>query len=302
MEKICELGSLIEAHSEREGWCATAIQGLYLTHVTSTRMPRTDLNRPVFCGVAQGAKNVMLNGVVHRYDPSRYMVVSMDLPIVGEIAEASRSKPFLGFSMELNVAEIAQLSVEAGLPQRPDARSERSLYVSPMEEDLLDAVVRLLRLLRKPDQIPVLEPLIRREIYYKLLLSEQGGLLRRLAAENSQASRIAAGVNWLRQNALRTVRMEELARRVNMSPSTMHAWFKAVTTMSPLQYQKQLRLQVARQMLLTDETDAATVAQRVGYESASQFSREYRRLFGEPPVRDIERLRSAMSGSPPGVI
>lgn len=297
VKKIDELARLIDAHSERERWCATAIKGLYLTHLSSTHFPRTDVNKPVFCGVAQGAKNVVLNGKTYRYDPSKYMVVSMNLPVVGEVAEASRARPFLGFSMELDVAEIARLSVEAAVPLRADARGERSLYVSPMDEDLLDAVIRLLRLLKKPEQIPVLEPLIRREIYYKLLLSAHGGLLRRLAAENSQASRIAGGIEWLRKNALRTIRMEELASRVNMSPSTMHTWFKAVTTMSPLQYQKQLRLRMARQMLLTEESDAATVSQKVGYESASQFSREYRRLFGEPPARDIERLRAAMAGN-----
>jgi AraC-like DNA-binding protein len=165
--------------------------------------------------------------------------------------------------------------------------------VSPLDEALLDALVRLVALLRAPADVPVLAPLVRREVFYRLLAGAQGDRLRRVAAGDARARRIAAGLEWLRRHATRPVRMGDLAREVHMSPSTMHAWFKAVTAMTPLQYQKQLRLQEARRLLLAEDLDAAAASRRVGYESPTQFSREYRRMFGAPPMRDVERLRAA---------
>ena len=170
------------------------------------------------------------------------------------------------------------------------------MAVYRLDIDVLDAVLRFTRLLKMPERIPILAPLIRREIFYALLLNDKDGMLRRMAAENSHAQRIAAGVAWLRKNATRSIRMDELAREVHMSTSAMHTWFKAVTNMSPLQFQKHLRLLEARRLLLTDSTDAASVSYQVGYESPSQFSREYRRLFGLPPLQDVERIRTAMLG------
>ncbi len=296
MERIEQLAALIAEMSDRDGAYVTAIPGLYLSRLSTTCAPRNTVDRAIFCVVAQGVKSVLLNNERYVYDRSKYLVVSLDLPLVGEIVEATREKPFLGISMELDFTEIASLILETGLPSRSDPRHQRGLFVSPLDEDLLEALVRLVCLLKKPVQIPILAPLIRREIFYKLLLGEQSGFLHRMTAENSQVRRIAAGLEWLKRNAARPIRMEELAHEVNMSPSTMHSWFKAVTTMSPLQFQKQLRLQEARRMLLSETTDATTVSQRVGYESPSQFNREYRRLFGNPPLRDIERLRSVPEG------
>jgi len=181
---------------------------------------------------------------------------------------------------------------EAGIPHESAPPLRPGLMVGSMDEDLLDAVIRLAELLKKPAQIPILSPLIRREIFYELLLSEQSGLLRRMVADNGKVQRVAAGLAWLRRNIARPIRMEELAREMRMSPSAMHSWFRAVTSMSPLQFQKQLRLQEARRLLLSESIDAGAASRRVGYESASQFSREYRRLFGSPPLRDIERLRT----------
>ena len=293
---IEQLAALIAEMSDRDGSYLTAIPGFYLSRLSTTNAPRHNFASAVFCVVAQGVKSVLLNHERYVYDQSKYLVVSLGLPLVGQIIEATPEEPFLGISMELDFAEIGSLSVEAGLSLESDARNQRSLFVNRLDDELLDAVIRLVCLLKKPAQIPILAPLIRREIFYKLLLSEQGGLLRGMTLENSQARRIAAGIGWLKKNALKPVRMAELALEVNMSPSTMHSWFKAVTTMSPLQFQKQLRLQEARRMLLAETTDAAAVSQRVGYESPSQFSREYRRLFGNPPLRDIERLRSAREG------
>ena len=292
MERIKQLAALIAELSGRDGIYDTAIPGLYLSKLSTTCTPRSTVDRAVFCAVAQGAKSILLNSERRIYGSGKYLLVSLDLPLVGEIMEATREKPFLGISIELDFSEISSLILEAGLPLRSDLRHPQSLFVSPLDEDLLDALIRLTCLLKKPAQIPILAPLIRREIFYKLLLSEQSELLRRIAAGNSQARRIAAGVEWLKKNVAKPISMDELAREVNMSPSTMHSWFKAVTAMSPLQFQKQLRLQEARRILLSETTDATTASQRVGYQSPSQFSREYRRFFGFPPLRDIERLRT----------
>ncbi len=295
MGRIDHLAALIAELSDRDGYYDTAIPGLYLTKLSTTNVPRNTVGSAIFCVVAQGAKSVLLNDEQYVYDASTYLIISLDLPLVGQIVEATPEKPLLCLSMDLDVAEISSLILEAGLPSRSDPYPQRGLSVSSLDEGLLDAVIRLVCLLKAPAHIPILAPLVRREIFYKLLLSEQNGLLRRMAAENGQMRHIAAGMEWLRKNATKPIRMDDLAREVHMSPSTMHAWFKAVTAMSPLQFQKQLRLQEARRILLSETTDATAVSRRVGYESPSQFSREYRRLFGLPPLRDIERLR-AVSG------
>ena len=196
----------------------------------------------------------------------------------------------------LDLEEISSLMREADLPREVAPPLRPGLAVGSMDDDLMDAVIRLSDLLRKPAQIAVLAPLIRREIFYRLLLSEQGGLLRRIAADSGKVQRVAAGLAWLKRNLERHIRMEELAREMQMSPSAMHTWFRAVTSMSPLQYQKQLRLQEARRILLSESLDAGTASRRVGYESASQFSREYRRFFGNPA--DAGHRASPRTGGP----
>lgn len=300
MDRTAELAELIAGMTDRDGAYQTAIPGFYLARMSTHCAPRNSFKQAVFCVVAQGAKSVLLDRKQYLYDRSKYLMVSLDLPLVGQVVEASRKTPFLGISMNLDFAEISVLMLEIGatMPEseRVPSPRERSLFVNPMDEDLLDAVIRLVCLLKKPRQIPILAPMVRREIFYKLLLSEQSGVLRRMAVANSQVQRIASGVEWLKRNLARPIRMDELAREVNMSSSSMHTWFKAVTMLSPLQYQKQLRLQEARRILLSEATDATTASRRVGYESPSQFSREYRRLFGYPPLRDIERLRSWPEG------
>jgi AraC-like DNA-binding protein len=289
------LASLVEELCPREGSHGTEIRGLFLTRSSTTEVPRTSLDSAVFCAVAQGSKSTLLNEKRLIYDRNKYLLVSLDLPLVGQIEEASRSKPFLGFSLVLDFDEIGSLIREVDLPHETAAPLRPGLLIGSMDDELMDAVIRLTRLLKTPAQIPVLAPLVRREIFYKLLLSEQGGLLGRMAADSGKVQRVAGGLAWLKRNLARQIRMEELAREMCMSPSAMHSWFRAVTSMSPLQYQKQLRLQEARRMLLSEPLDAATVSRRVGYESASQFSREYRRFFGAPPMQDIERLRTALA-------
>ena len=282
-----------------DGSHGTAIEGLFLTRYSTTEVPRNTLQTAVFCVVAQGAKSTLLNEQRFLYDPNKYLLVSLDLPLVGQIEEASLAKPFLGMSLVLDFDEISSLMRETPLPHESAPPLRPALMIGTMGEDLLDAVIRLTALLKRPDEIAVLAPLVRREIFYKLLLSEQGGLLRRMATDGGKIQRVAAGLAWLRRNVSRPIRMEELAREMRMSSSGMHSWFRAVTSLSPLQYQKQLRLQEARRILFREALDAATVSRRVGYESPSQFSREYRRFFGFPPMQDMERLRAASDSSQP---
>ena len=291
MEQIEKLAALIAGQTDVDGAYGTAIPGLYLNRRSRACSPRNTLSSAVFCVVAQGSKSVLLDNQRYEYRAGEYLVLSLALPLVGEVMQATPEEPMLCLSMELDFGEISALLLETRISLRSPAPPRPGLHISALDHELMDALVRYMCLLKKPDQIQVMAPLLRREIYYRLLLAGQGGMLHRLAAENGQLQRITTGIEWLRKNARRPIRMEELAKVVNMSASTMHAWFKTVTGMSPLQFQKQLRLQEARQILLTETTDATTAAQRVGYESPSQFSREYRRLFGEPPLRDIERLR-----------
>ena len=200
-----------------------------------------------------------------------------------------RDRPYLGLRLDLDVEAIAELVQDENLPQAARAASSRGLYVNRLSAEMLDAVLRLLRLLSNPDDIPILAPMIKREILYRLLQNGQGTRLRQIALQDSQTQRVAKVIRYLRGNFARSMRMDSIARDVHMSVSSLHHHFKAVTAMSPLQYQKQLRLQEARRLMLLEDIDVAMAAHRVGYESASQFSREYSRFFGAPPLRDRRR-------------
>lgn len=278
------LAALIAQLAPHNGSHSTAISGLYLTRSSTTEAPRNTLNHAVFCIVAQGSKSITLNNRRCLYDPHRYLLVSLDLPLIGRIEQACPTHPFLGISLVLDFPEIAALIAELKLSPKP-APALPGPIVGLLDQDLLDAVTRLTRLLHTPADIPVMAPLIRREIYYRLLTSEHSGLLQRMTGENGQLQRIARALEWLRQNAARPIRMAELARQLHMSTSAMHASFRAVTAMSPLQFQKQLRLQSARDLMFNESLDANTAARRVGYASPSQFSREYARFFGQAPLK-----------------
>ncbi len=250
---------------------------------------------PAFCVIAQGAKEVHLGEERYRYDSRHYLLAAVELPAVSQILEASPERPYLSLRLDLDSTLVASVMLEAGMPSpRRDAASVRALDVSPLETGLLDAAVRLVRLVESsPAETRVLLPLITREIIFRLLAGEQGQRLRQIAMLGGHTDRIARAIERLRNEYDKPLRIENLAREIGMSPSGFHEHFKAVTAMSPLQFQKQLRLQEARRLLLGEDMDAASAAFRVGYEDASQFSREYKRQFGEPPMRDIERLRGA---------
>jgi transcriptional regulator GlxA family with amidase domain len=234
---------------------------------------------------------VTVGDATYVYDPSQYLAVSLEVPAVGHVVEASPDAPYLCLTLRVDPRELAALLIETGRPVPRDDHDGRALFVSAVEAPLLDALLRLVRLLDAPHDIPVLAPLVRRELHYRLLQGEQQGRLAEMAIGDGRLRRVAGAIAWIRAHYAEPLQVEALARRVNMSPSALHAHFSAVAGVSPIQYQKQLRLQEARARLLAGGTTAEAVAYEVGYASASQFSREYARLFGQPPRRDADRMR-----------
>jgi AraC-like DNA-binding protein len=252
---------------------------------------------PALCVVAQGSKTVRLGDETFRYDPAHYLITTMGLPLGWEVIEASPERPYLGFVLALDPSVVTSVIVEAGVPEPREGSCARAVNVSALDANLLDATLRLVRLLDAPRDFNVVAPLITREIVYRLLTSEQGIRMRHVARFGGQSHRMVRAVEKLRENFDQPLRIEDVARELAMSVSGFHAHFKAATSMSPLQFQKQLRLQEARRLMLSENLDAAEAGYRVGYEDASHFSREYKRCFGEPPVRDVERLREVAGAS-----
>lgn len=287
------LVQFIERFTRGDGPVTTAIPGLTLYRVTQPSEPLHCLYEPAIGLVVQGRKKVLLGEETYYYGPSEYLVVSVDLPVIGQVIDASPEVPFLSLRLDLDPKEISALLMDLPTPEPAPPSCPRCLAISGLGELLQDAVLRLLRLLDTPEDIPTLAPLVRREILYRLLRGEQCAQLRQIASSGTQGHRIGRAVNWLRQNFHQPLQIERLANEVNMSTSALHHHFKAMTAMSPLQFQKHLRLQEARRLMLVEALDAASAGGRVGYESPSQFSREYSRLFGAPPLRDIARLRQS---------
>jgi AraC-like DNA-binding protein len=295
-EGLEELATLIEQHTGRDGTHATPITPLSLHRVSAPSEPIAVVCEPALCVITRGRKRVMLADEDYVYDPAHFLLVSVDLPLVGQVVSASPEAPYLSVRIDLDLGQVGEVLLDAEIPGPRVALPGRGLAVSAIDPPLLDAVTRLLRLLESPRDAAFLAPLVLREITYRVLMGEQGPRLRELVAQGGPAPRIAQAIGWLKRNFTEPFRIETIAREVHMSPSTFHQHFKVVTAMSPLQYQKRLRLQEARRLLLGEGLDAAAAGYRVGYESPSQFSREYRRLFGRPPRRDRVSLRMA---SPP---
>lgn len=270
-----------------------AQKGLHLFRSSTPTEPLHGFSRSALCVIAQGSKEVLLGDSRYRYDPAHYLLGTVELPITGQVLEASAERPYLSLLLELDPALVSSVMVEAGHLSSRNQGDVRAIDVSPLDADLLDAVVRLVRLLDSPAEARVLRPLITREIVYRLLMGEQGNRLRHIALLGGHTDRIAEAVERLRRNFNQPLRIESLARELGMSVSGFHHHFKAVTAMSPLQFQKQIRLQEARRLMFGENLDAASAGHRVGYDDASQFSREYKRMFGHPPLRDVERLRQA---------
>jgi len=288
-----ELAGLVVRHCP-SGTVPSAIADLHLSRYEQSTRSMPTLAQPALCILAQGRKEICLGDETYVYDPLHYMVVSVAMPISGALLEASPQNPSLGIRLDIDPAEINSLIAEAGPMGVPSQPSSRGVFIERLDTQMLDALLRLIRLLDTPKDIAVLAPLIRREILYRLLRGQQDARLYEIAMANTQTHRVCQAIQWLNDHFQRPLRIDDLAREVNLSASTLHHRFKAVTSMSPLQYQKQLRLQEARRLMLNDGLEASVAGYRVGYESPSQFSREYSRLYGAPPLRDMARLRSAL--------
>lgn len=274
----------------RDDGSAQPLPGLHL-YRSSTPLERLhSVLEPSLCVIAQGSKEVLLGESRYRYDPLRYLLATVELPRVSQVLEASKEHPYLSLRLELAPALVGAVMVEAGHSPSPGPTDVRAIDVSPLDVDLLDAIVRLVRLLDVPSDAQILMPLITREIVYRLLTGEQGDRLRHLAIMGGYTSPIARAIERLRQDFDQPLRIEQIARELGMSVSGLHHRFKAVTALSPLQFQKRLRLQEARRLMLGEDLDAASAAYRVGYRDASHFNREYKSLFGVPPMRDVHRL------------
>ena len=272
---------------------ATPIPWLTLIRRTAPTEPCPFVYEPSLAVIIAGRKQVTVGDHPFVYDESRFLLTAVDVPVVSQVLEASEAQPYLAMLLKLDLAVTRQLILEYELQAPKGAPAGRGIVTGPATVDVLGACARLIDLLDTPDDMAVLSELIHREILYRLLKSEQGGRLWQLAMAGSQSHRIQKAITWLRHHFAEPLRVDALADVAAMSVSSMHQHFREITAMSPLQFQKHLRLQEARRLMLVDDLDAGSAALRVGYESASQFSREYHRMFGQPPKRDVQLLRSS---------
>ena len=290
-----ELRALIDRHAGR---APLAVGGLLLARADEPEAPSTSVARPVLAIVAQGSKRLTLGDRVHDYGAGQYLVVSVDLPVAGHYTRATPEEPFLACGLALEPAKIASLLLDTGAAPLPRATTTpHGLAVCDAPAELLDAAVRLLRLCDRPGDAPVLAPLIEKEILWRLITGEQGALVRQIGLADSQLTHIGRAIRWIRDHHTETLRIDDLARLAGMSASPFHRHFRAVTALTPIQYQKRIRLQEARLLLMSSAGDVSDVGFAVGYDSASQFSREYRRAFGRPPGQDAVRLRGEVAGA-----
>jgi len=286
-----ELSKIIDRYSVQDGVNSTAIPSLFFIRHSEVTEPLYGVYKPSFCVIVKGVKEVMLAQEQFRYGPGDYLVASVGLPVTGQVISATSDIPYLALKLEFTPSQILDVLRTSKLPVSAKENTKRGMFVSQIETSLLDAVLRLARLLEHSEDIPVLGPLITKEILYRVLQGQHGAALEQIAIEGSSTFRISDVIDHIITYYDHSFRIEELAEIANMSVSSLHRHFKEVTAMSPIQFQKQLRLQEARRLLLSESTDAADVAFRVGYESPSQFSREYSRMFGLPPREDINRLK-----------
>jgi AraC-like DNA-binding protein len=291
--KCSELAALIDRHTDGKGgiYYPTAIDPLVFLRCDTRKTIQT-VSEPLFAMVVQGEKKLSLNEEIFQYGVAQYLVMPVDLPLSVCMIEATPDQPYLGLKLKLDPVQLCEIIAQTNPDSDRKENSIRGWCVSDANLSLLDCVIRLVNLLETPQDIPFLAPMMIREIYYRLLTDRQGEAVRQVATAGSNMQRIAGVIRQIKAEFTQPLRVEDLAEQANMSTASFHRHFKAVTSMSPLQYQKQLRLLTARQMMLAEAIDATQAAYHVGYESTSQFSREYARMFGAPPIRDIERLRT----------
>ena len=295
-----ELRALLARHARPD--MTTAVEGVLVSKAEHADPPSPSMSGTVLALIAQGAKRIALGDRVYEYRAGQYLLASVDMPITGHFTEASPDRPALGFGLVLHPTTVAELLLQAApgdLP--PDSGTPSGMAVSDAPDELVDAVIRLLRLLDRPRDLAVLAPLLKREILWRLITGEQGAVVRQLGLADSSLAHVARAVRWIRDHYAQPFRVEDVARLSGMSMSAFYRNFQAVTAMSPIQFQKQIRLQEARLLLATHPNDVTTVGHRVGYDSPSQFSREYRRQFGAPPSQDAARLRGSAPGASPAL-
>jgi AraC-like DNA-binding protein len=279
----------------RENGTADPLPGIRLYRVSSPTAPLPGMFEPAFCVIAQGSKELYLGEDSYRYDPYHYCVGTVELPIVSQIIDASKERPYLALRIELDPILVGSVMVETGHYSSENNADVRAISVDALDAGLMDAVVRLVRLLDAPMEAPFLAPLITREIVFRLLRGKQGDRLRHIAVLSGYTSPITRAIERFHKDFDQPLRIESIARELGLSVSWFHHHFKAITGMSPLQFQKRLRLQEARRLMLGDGLDATSAAYRVGYRNAAHFNREYKSLYGLPPMRDMERLRGNIS-------
>ncbi|UUM32817.1 AraC family transcriptional regulator [Vibrio japonicus] len=271
----------------------TAIPGLRLSRWTTPTPPTSYTHNPSICLIAQGKKRVFLGEDSYTYDANHFLISSVDLPITANIMEASEDEPYLGLIMELDLQEISQLIVDTEFSFKTSKEAQKGIAVGELSDSLQDAFIRLMALLDEPGSIKILAPVIKREIFYRLLMTEQGARLNQIVTTGSHSHQIAKAIDWLKNNFVKPLSVSDLAAYSGMSKSAFYTHFRSMTSMTPLQFQKRLRLSEARRLMLTENLDAMATTFKVGYESPSQFSREYSRLFGSPPSKDIKALKEA---------
>ncbi|HGZ6884303.1 AraC family transcriptional regulator [Vibrio parahaemolyticus] len=286
-----KLAKLIDRWTGDANQYDTPISGLRFSRWTTPTPPTSYTHNPSICLIAQGRKQVLLGEESFIYDANHFLISSVDLPIIANIIEASEEQPYLGLIMELDLTEISQLIVDSELAFTQSKEAQKGIAVGELSESLLDAFVRLAELLDEGQNIKILAPIIKREIFYRLLMIEQGTRLHQIMTAGSHSHQIAKAIDWLKNNFVKPLSVGDLASYTGMSKSSFYTHFRSMTSMTPLQFQKKLRLSEARRLMLTENLDAMAATFKVGYESPSQFSREYSRLFGAPPSKDIKSLR-----------
>ncbi len=291
MNHTSELAEIVGHHLTFDSIEPCALPRVKLIRSSSTTDSMPVIYEPALCLVVQGRKRVVLDDLEYVYDASQYLVVSVDLPLMGSILDASEEHPFLCISLDLDLKVLSELLLEFGA-NAPATESKPGLALSAVTPGLLNAALRLLRLLDTPNDISALAPLAEREILYRLLAADHSGMVRHIANGQSRLSQISRAIGWIKTHYAENFTIERVADEAGMSPSSLHQHFKEVTTYSPLQYRTRLRLQEARRIMVADAVDAANAGFTVGYESPSQFSRDYTRVFGTPPLRDARRLRA----------
>jgi len=288
------LRALLARHWQISGHEAP-LDGLLLSYAEQPSGVLRSIYRTSFCVVLQGSKVSLLGEQAWRYTQGQYLIASMDLPVTAQIVEASPDRPYMAFSLAIDPAMVAELAIDLG--DVPAGADTAPLVVGALERPLLDSLIRLFELLDAPRDLPVLAPLVRREIVWRLLTGPQGSALRQIGLADGPIGRIARVLRWITDHYADPIRIEDLADMAAMSSASLHRHFKAATTLSPIQFQKQVRLQAARRLLLSEGSEAASAGFAVGYESASQFNRDYRRLFGQPPRRDASAIRQGVAAN-----